>query len=318
MASEHQVTASIIMINRNGGEYLRRALASCCRALEAAWTSGGRFELIVVDNGSTDDSIEVIEGWERNARFPFKVVKEPTAGVSSARNAGIRHANGTYLIFVDSDLEFSPDWLSAYLKSFVSFPEQRVFGGRVRLGHVDGPIPNWLALDGEYTRPAIVVQVDNGAAARVCSFDDAKTTGPVGGNMACHRSLFEQFGLLDTSFGFRTGSLVPGDEYEFFDRLARGGVDFVYVPDAVVFHPFKRHQISKRYFLDRLHGIGRVAARMRRIREEPCKRLFGVTLYTFEYLIAAASPVRCGMVAKESEGDLLLTRRDFDPIGLSP
>jgi hypothetical protein len=56
------------------------------------------------------------------------------------------------------------------------------------------------------------------------------------------------------------------------------------VPGAAVYHPLRRDQLNRSYFLRRVHGIGRVHARLQRIRGARCRRFAGMTLYVFEYL----------------------------------
>ena len=265
------------MINRNGGGFLRDALQTCRTDLEAVWQSRQDFELLVVDNGSTDNSLSVITTKLASAPFKWRIVQESTPGVNSARNTGLREAAGDFLIFVDSDLRFHTGWLIAYLEAEAHHPEIEAFAGRVQVGLVEGTIPDWLDLTGPWKRSCIVVQADFGKDPAI--FPLVAGYGPVGPNMAFRRSIFERAGIFDIQFGLRPGSLVAGAEAEFFDRLSRLDVSFAWVPGAAVDHPLKRQQISRRYFLNRLHGIGRVASRIAWMREVPAKRLFGLTLY---------------------------------------
>ena len=279
--------ASVTLINRNGGERLRHCLSSCQRALERAFSSGSLFEFIVVDNGSTDDSLRIIASAIENTRYPSRLIREAHPGVNYARNAGLRAARGKYIVFTDSDLTFSEGWLEAYLRAFSQYPTSNVFAGRV-LPFVDGPpLPPWLPTSGPLSRPSIVSRCDNGENPGEYMLHTGSVDGPIGPNMAFCREVFERHGEFDVRFGLRPGSLVPGAEAEYFDRLARAGLSFVYVPDALVWHPVDTKKLTKRYVLRRLFGIGRVAARLHRIRGVPCKRLFGITLYKFEHLLGS-------------------------------
>ncbi len=285
--AEKSDLVSVIMINRNGGDLLRTSLRTCCRDLDATWATDPCYEFLFVDNGSTDDSLATAREELQGVAFPWRIVQEPVPGVNSSRNAGLREACGDLLIFTDSDLEFAPGWLRGYLDAAANNPDCEIFAGRVAVGLVEGPVPGWLDLDGPYRRTAIVVQMDAGESSKLFRLGTVGVPGPVGPNMAFRRSVFEQHGSFDTRFGLRPGSLVPGAEAEFFDRLGQAGLCFAYVPQAKVFHPLRRNQMSKQYFLKRLHGIGRVQARIQRLRGARCKRLFGMTLYVFEYLFVA-------------------------------
>lgn len=270
-------TATVVMINRNGGHLLRKAIESCIADLEHLWKSRQDFEFLLVDNGSTDDSVRIAREELGGAHFHWRIVGEPMPGVNSARNAGIREGNGNLLVFTDSDVEFRPGWLRAYLEAAERHPTVEVFAGRVKVGHVDGEVPDWLDLTGEWKRSCIVVQADYGETLDVRPL--TLEFGPVGPNMAFRKPLFDRVGPFDVRFGLRPGSLVAGAEAEFFERLSRMGLECAWVPDAVVDHPLKRSQMTKSYFLSRLHGVGRVAARIAWMRGDVAKRLFGLTLY---------------------------------------
>ena len=280
-----RAAVSVIMINRNGGAAVQRAIATCRIAIEAALSVEPRIEFVIVDNGSTDSPEVQITRELQPAAFPWRIVYERQAGVNYARNAGIEQSSGEVLFFVDSDLEFDPGWLRAFVAAAADHPNSRIFAGRVRVGRLEIPAPQWLALSGPLARTAIVVQCDYGD--QIVELALTESCGPVGPNMGFHRSLFREFGPFDTRFGLRPGSLVPGAEAEFFDRLARGGLTFLYVPRAVVDHPLRQSQMTRAYFKARLHGVGRATSRLRMIRGERPKRLFGLTLYVFPQLLAA-------------------------------
>jgi hypothetical protein len=102
--------------------------------------------------------------------------------------------------------------------------------------------------------------------------------------MGFRRDIFAQFGMFDTRFGLRPGSLVPGAESEFFDRLAGAGLSFLYAPDAAAAHPIRKSQMTRAYFTKRLRGIGRATSRLRRIRGERSRQVCGLTLYMVRHL----------------------------------
>lgn len=95
------ISATIVIPVFNGARYLRRCLDSVLAQTR------GDFEVVCVDNGSTDDSLDILgEYAEKDARVT--VASEPRPGVSCARNAGIARARGRYLLFVDADDTVAP------------------------------------------------------------------------------------------------------------------------------------------------------------------------------------------------------------------
>jgi glucosyl-dolichyl phosphate glucuronosyltransferase len=275
------------MINRNGGSYLQPAIATCRRAIERALALEPRIELIVVDNGSTDEPMPIIDRALAGAPFEWRVVSESKAGVNFARNAGITGSSGDILLFVDSDLEFDEGWLCAFVNAARDYPAAHVFAGRVRVGKLEAPPPPWLPIDGPLVRTSIVVRCEYGDRIVERPIDEA--AGPVGPNMGFRRDIFRQFGFFDTRFGLRPGSLVPGAESEFFDRLSRDGLSFLYVPGAAANHPLRKSQMTREYFTKRLQGTGRATSRLRRLRGERPRQLFGLTLYMVRQLMVATA-----------------------------
>lgn len=279
--------ASIVMINRNGAETIPRAFDSLAKAIEQVGAGSQEIEFLFVDNASTDHSVTLA-----NERFPrlsceSYLIEESSPGVNFARRAGLSRVRGEYVIFIDSDVAFGTDWLKGYLDAFGYYQNIRVFGGRVKVGAVDGPVPSWLDLTGPYTRPSIIVQCDNGDRLLTSRLDDTRIQGPVGPNMAFRRNVFDEYGPFDIRFGLRPGSLVAGAEAEYFHRLAKTGESFCYVPDACVWHPVRRDQLTKAYFQRRLSGVGRVLARMQYLDKVQAPRILGVKRYLFRQLAVA-------------------------------
>lgn len=101
-----------------------------------------RYEVIIVDNGSTDRTSDVVG--EYAGRFPFvRCLREPRPGASNARNRGILSANARILAFIDDDIRAAPDWIAAIVRTFGRHPEIDCLGGRVEPLWPRTP-PSWL------------------------------------------------------------------------------------------------------------------------------------------------------------------------------
>ena len=129
---------SIIICTRNRAAQLKDALSSFT-TLNVP--SGTTWELLVVDNGSTDATPDVISSFE--GTLPIRRVHQPIAGLSNARNAGVDVARGKYIVWTDDDVYVAPDWLATFLEAFRRWPDAVVFGGKITLSLVP-PTPNWL------------------------------------------------------------------------------------------------------------------------------------------------------------------------------
>jgi glycosyltransferase involved in cell wall biosynthesis len=99
------------------------------------------WEVVVVDNGSTDDTPGVLKSFA--GRLPLRNVVETRRGHSPARNRAVDTANGDYLLWTDDDVIVEPGWLAAYADAFARWPQAAVFGGPIR-ARFDPPPPKWL------------------------------------------------------------------------------------------------------------------------------------------------------------------------------
>lgn len=114
---------SVIVPVYNTGQFLERVIT----ALTAQDLPDEEYELIFIDNGSSDDSLEIL------ARHPeVRTLQEPKRGSYAARNHGVREARGDIIVFTDSDCFPVPGWLSAVCRHFDSNPEtQAALGPRL-------------------------------------------------------------------------------------------------------------------------------------------------------------------------------------------
>lgn len=100
------------------------ALAPCLHSLEKQ-TGGVEFEVLVIDDGSRDEAPETIHQWAD--RFPLTFVRQDHAGISTARNRGIRVSTGSVLLFVDADCRLQPDCLTALASTIAASPQHNCF-----------------------------------------------------------------------------------------------------------------------------------------------------------------------------------------------
>jgi GT2 family glycosyltransferase len=118
---------SLVVASRNRALQLN----SCLSHINEVRTSA-QWELIVVDNASTDNTPEVLRRFERSASFPVTVVTEPVPGLGRAHNRGWRVAKGEIVAFTDDDCYVLPDLLDQAVEVFAD-PRIGYCGGRIKL-----------------------------------------------------------------------------------------------------------------------------------------------------------------------------------------
>jgi glycosyltransferase involved in cell wall biosynthesis len=207
-----------------------------------------KWEVLVVDNNSSDQTREVVESICLHDPAHFRYLCEPEQGLSYARNTGIRNAQGDILVFTDDDAIVEPDWLWN-LTSALQGGEWAGAGGRI-IPVWAKAIPSWLSTDDPRTMGPFV------------AFDPATGAGPLtrppyGANMAFRREAFEKYGGFRVDLGRTASNLQGREDIEFANRLLGGGERLRYEPCAVVHHPVSESRMTKGYVLRWWYWYGR-------------------------------------------------------------
>ena len=210
------------------------------------------WEILVVDNNSTDRTREVAAG--HRVRYLF----EPNPGQTFAQNAGIKAANGDILVFLDDDVTVHPIWLDYLTRTMRKDKTLAGAGGRTMPVVRGYSLPRWLSIKEPYN--------SGGALAALFDLGDEPNRlekPPYGANMAFRREMFEKYGLFRSDLGPSPNRDIPhpNNDTEFVRRLLNGGEELWYEPGAIVYHPLLRERMTKRYLLDWWFDFGRADVR---------------------------------------------------------
>ena len=237
MTALPRVAVSVIVCTRNRCAALGNLLEALTRLTippELSW------ELVVVNNGSTDGTAELLNGFAE--RLPIMQVFEPEKGLSTARNTGMRAARGEILAFTDDDCIPAPDWVNAIHEEFARDAGLAGLGGRVELQDPrDYPITVRTSrqrepLTSPYQLPALMV----------------------GCNMAFRRSTIDLVGEFDTTLGAGT-AVGSAEDTDFLYRALRRGLRIEYVPEVLLAHDHGRRSSEDVRGLRRSYARGRGA-----------------------------------------------------------
>ena len=241
---------SVIVCTHDRSSSLRKVLAGL-----AAQTGleGRTWEIVVVDNQSTDDTAAVVREAAARCPVPLRYRYEGEPGKSNALNAGIETAQGAVLAFTDDDVELTPTWLAGLIDVMERFDCDGAGGPVVPVW--SGPPPRWLADDGPYRMHAAVVDFRHGDEPI------ALDAAPLGANSAYRREVFERFGGFRQDLGHVGRTPLPCEDTELARRVLRAGGELRYAPGAVVYHDVEPARLNRRYFLDWYKARGRAAAR---------------------------------------------------------
>jgi len=204
---------SIVIPVYNGAE----TLPGCLQALLAQTLPADQCEVIVVDDGSTDNTAEVARG------FGVRVISQPNAGPAAARNRGAEAAQGDILLFTDADCIPAPDWASRMAAAFTG-PGGSAELAEVVVGAKGVYRTRQQELVARFVQAEYEDRYDRMRVLEAIDFVDTYSAG-------YRRDVFLASGGFDTSFP--TASV---EDQEFSFRLTETGHRLVFVPDAQVFH----------------------------------------------------------------------------------
>lgn len=222
----NSIQVSIVICTYNRAELLRQALVSL-QDLRADVD----FEIVVVDNQSTDDTQEVIAAVSERSGVAIRSFIESNRGISFARNRGIKEARGEWIASIDDDEVADPDWLMNLLTTALS-KDVRCVGGRVELQ---------LAQDRIAAMSPVCRVLLGESAGKSLQQRYSRRLTPGAGNLLIHRSVFDEIGLYDEDLH------EGGEDTDLYRRMRRAGIEAWYTPDAVIRHYLPDYRLSDQY-----------------------------------------------------------------------
>lgn len=276
---------SVAVCTRNRAPELDRLLGSL-RAMEVP--DDLSWELLVVDNGSTDGTAALLAGW--GERLPLRIVPEARAGLSHARNAAAAAARGRYICWTDDDALVPPAWLRTYRDGFRRYPDAALFGGRI-VPRAEAPATAWFAERmGRWPLSSVVAGRDLGPADR--PLQPRGDAVPWGANFAI-RTVEQRRLRYDPQ-------LDHGEETDVMGRLLASGASGWWLGESEVTHMVPAERQTRRYLAAYFRRAGRAAACLRQRRTEGAEAgLTGVDGWTGRSEPAlAAAKIASGLLAR--------------------
>lgn len=250
---------SVVICTRNRAKPLAGLLDSfegVARPPGLAW------ELVVVDNGSTDDTAAVVARY--GDKLPVVYTREDEPGLSNARNKGVAVARGRYICWTDDDVRLDPNWLAAYVEAFRRHPEAIVFGGRI-YPELEGPTPPWFAkVVDRWPVEDIVAARDFGDEPIPLDFNTGLV--PWGANYAV-RTAEQRQHAYDPNLGVSPVQRRSGEETQVMFEMLRGDAAGWWVPASKVFHIYPPSRQSREYLYRHYAAIGESKAYLDATRE---------------------------------------------------
>ena len=225
---------SVIIPTRNRVESLRRLMSSL-ETVDVPRTV--RIEIILVNNGSTDDTSRMLqEQLQKFARFSLRVFDQVIPGKCNALNIALRHAEGDVLIVIDDDVTLDSKCLSSHIRTYES-TDFAAIQGRI----LPGKDPSGRLADPSRSREYNIPTLDYGVNV-------IQIRGLTGTNMSFKREVLDHIGLFDVRLG--PGASGFSEDSEFSLRVRNAGYKIGYTPDAVVYHELDPKRYGRAYNRD--------------------------------------------------------------------
>jgi len=225
MYNKPLITVAIATCNR--ADTLKRAL-SCIVNQELS--ANHTYEVVVIDNGSTDRTEEVVRTCDSENAGKVRYVQELRKGLPFVRNMAVRECRGEWLAFFDDDQLTDRRWLQTLYETATSSDAQFAGGSRdlvIEANEIPALSEESRFLLGEVLEP--VAQLYHNKFL------------PSTGNVLIRRSLFDEVGTFDQEV------LDGGEDSDFFNRVVRRGIKGAYNPEALVHHLISPNRLESDY-----------------------------------------------------------------------
>ena len=237
-----QITAIICTFNREA--YLAKAIQS----LVDQTLDNDLYEIIVVDNNSTDNTCKIVtEDFSHidNLSYLF----EPIQGLSQARNTGWKNAGGEFVAYLDDDAIASPQWLEKILLAFKTIrPQPGVVGGKIE-AIWETPRPFWLS--DKLARSLTIIDWSD----KPKFFDDNREW-LAGANIAYPKVLLKQAGGFNVNLGRKAHNLISCEENLLHHQLKQQGHRIYYHPEISIQHHIHSSRLVKEWHFKRRYWGG--------------------------------------------------------------
>jgi glycosyltransferase involved in cell wall biosynthesis len=272
------VDLTVLVCTYNRCEDLRELLVS---ALSQGTGGAFTYEILVVDNNSSDGTRELVERLIAEGNGAIRYLFERRQGKSFALNTGLTEARGAIYLIADDDLVLPPDYLSRVWSAFRAHPEVSVVAGKV--------LPLWGA-----AVPAWLTQ-EHWSALALCDYGAEKLYTGVNESIcllagAFRRADVEAVGGYHLELGVSKSRIGGTEDVDLLARLYEAGRRGLYLPDLWLNHKVPADRLTKTYHRRWHTGHGRFCEAMRtpEIERSPA-RLFDVPAHLYRQAAADAT-----------------------------
>jgi GT2 family glycosyltransferase len=273
MAPDQPVAVSVIIPTHNRAPRLLQTLDAVIAQKTPASLI---WEILVVDNRSTDGTRALVRAMAVQAPVPIRYVFEPRLGKSWALNTGITAARGAVIALTDDDVSPAPDWIATAAEVLDCWGADGA-GGRI-LPQWEAPPPDWL-LESQLLRDYLAL-MEHDKPAMVRGSGD-RYPQVWGANMVFRRAALQALGGFDTRLGPVGSRRYVEEDSDIVRRMLQSGRRIAYDPALTVFHRIPQARLRRAYFLRVVWDMAEGQALAAGPTSGPS--LFGAPLWRYRY-----------------------------------
>ena len=224
----------------------------CLTTLARQTAAKNTWQVLVIDNASTDNTQSIVEKHRRQELFPqLRIIHEKKQGLTSARQRAIKESEAQYIAFVDDDCYLEPSWIRELNKAIEKYPNAVAFGGRVK--------PTWPPnIDKKYLSHGwLFAEQPHGKPSK-----EGETEALVGAGLVINRMALMATGWVDQPLiEDRVGrGATSGGDVEISLRLSEAGGQLMYIPSMQLEHKIDPERQTKQSMFELSAGLGAGAA----------------------------------------------------------
>ena len=242
MPGKYKASVAICTYNRLS------LLKLCIESIAALKTTPDLFEVLIIDNNSTDGTEEFCKTVSQHyPNHQWRYFKETNQGIAFARTRGAKEATGDIVAYIDDDCLAEANWLDEIISFYDNNAEAMSTGGRIIPKYLV-PVADWF---GKYFW-GLVGSYDLGKSV----FQMKGVRYPSGANMHFRKNAFEKYGYFDGNLGRSGKSLMAGEEKAMYLKLIHANEKVFYLPHVIVHHHVEGNKFDKEYVKRHSMGIG--------------------------------------------------------------
>ncbi|MBE9051700.1 glycosyltransferase family 2 protein [Nostocales cyanobacterium LEGE 11386] len=230
-------------------------------------TENFSWEIIVVDNNSTDNTAQVVQNYQKNwqSRYPLKYCFESKQGAAYARKQAVAEAKGKFIGFLDDDNYPVLTWVAAAYAFSQKYPRVGAYASQIH--------PDWeVEPPKNFQRISPFLAITERGDIPLLYEANKKILPPSAGLVVCRQAWLESVPNNPILTGRVTGNMLTSEDLEMLCYIQKAGWEIWYNPEMEIYHKIPKSRLQKDYLIPFFRGIGlsRYVTRMANIK--PCYR----------------------------------------------